>query len=54
MKIFEWLFFGIKAKLFRQDKLKMLDLTAEYSMAKAALPTVAAAPDFFPEDLAKG
>ena len=46
--------FWIKAKLFRQDKLKMLDLTADYSMAKAALPTAAAAPSFFPEDLAKG
>ena len=45
--------FWIKAKLFRQDKLKMLDLPADYSMAKAALPTVAAAPDVFPEDLAK-
>ena len=32
----------IKAKLFRQDKLKALDMSAEYCMAKTELPIVAA------------
>ena len=42
MKNMNYCSLWIKAKLFRKDKLKTLDMPAEYCMDKTELPIVAA------------